>query len=60
MKRKPVGSISYKIRCNRDVKITLSPYIDFDVSNYDSNWDEKFWETIEKVNTLNKSLVKVR
>ena len=36
----------------------MSPYIDFDVSNYDSNWDEKFWETIEKVNTLNKSLVK--
>jgi len=58
MKRKPVGAISYKIRCNRDVKITLSPYIDFDVSNDDSNWDENFWETIEKVNTLNKSLVK--
>ena len=58
MKRKHIGSISYNIKCSRDVKITLSPYIDFDVSNDDSNWDEKFWETIEKVNTLNKSLVK--
>ena len=43
MKRKSVGAISYKIRCNRDVKISLAPYIDFDVSNDDSNWDEKFW-----------------
>ena len=58
MKRKSVGAISYKIRCNRDVKISLAPYIDFDVSNDDSNWDEKFWETKEKINTQNKSLVK--
>lgn len=60
MKRKSVGAISYKIRCNRDVKISLSPYINFDVSNDDSNWDEKFWETNEKINTQNKSLVKSR
>ena len=58
MKRKYIGAISYSIKCSRDVKITSSPYIDFDVSNDDSNWDEKFWETIEKVNTQNKSLVK--
>ncbi len=58
MKRKSVGAISYKIRCNRDVKISMSQYIDFDVSNDDSNWDEKFWETKEKINTQNKSLVK--
>ena len=58
MKRKHIGAISYNIKCSRDVKITLSPYIDFDVSNDDSNWDEKFWETTEKINTLNKSLVK--
>ena len=39
MKKKSVGAISFKIRCNRDVKISLSPYIGFDVSNDDSNWD---------------------
>ena len=58
MKRKSVGAISYKIKCNRDVKISLSPYIDFDVSNSDSNWDEKFWETKEKLNEQNISLIK--
>tara|TARA_B100001057_G_scaffold268128_1_gene268245 strand:- start:3 stop:2312 length:2310 start_codon:yes stop_codon:yes gene_type:complete len=58
MKRKSVGAISYTIKCSRDVKITVSPYIDFDVSNNDSNWDEKFWDIKEKINTQNRSLVK--
>ena len=58
MKRKHIGAISYKIKCNKDVTITLSPYIDFDVSNNDSNWNEKFWEIKEIVNTKNSSLVK--
>ena len=58
MKRKSIGVISYTIKCNRDVKISLSPYIDFDVSNEDSNWGEKFWEIKEKVNTKDSSLVK--
>ena len=58
MKRKYIGAISYNIKCNRDVNITVSPYIDYDISNEDSNWDEKFWETKEKINTQNKSLVK--
>ena len=48
MKRKSVGAISFKIRCNRDVKISLSPYIGFDVSNDDSNWDEKFGKQKKK------------
>ena len=58
LKRKSIGAISYNIKCNRDVNITASPYIDYDISNEDSNWDEKFWETKEKINTQNRSLVK--
>ena len=58
MRRKSIGAISYTIKCNRNIKISLSPYIDFDISNDDSNWGEKFWDIKEKTNTRDRSLVK--
>tara|TARA_A100001011_G_scaffold264033_1_gene272635 strand:- start:52 stop:2361 length:2310 start_codon:yes stop_codon:yes gene_type:complete len=58
MRRESIGAISYSLKCNRDIKIDISPFIDFDVSNNDSNWDEKFWDIIERTNTRKKSLIK--
>lgn len=39
-----IGAIRYSIQAlNFDGKITTTPYVDFDVENEDSNYDEKFW-----------------
>lgn len=46
---KEVGAISYKIiPLNFSGKISVSPYIDGDVKNEDSNYDEKFWDEVSK------------
>ncbi|MBB5394786.1 glycoside hydrolase family 65 protein [Mucilaginibacter sp. AK015] len=42
-----VGAIRYSITpLNFDGKLTLLPFIDGDVKNQDSNYDEKFWEAV--------------
>jgi maltose phosphorylase len=42
-----IGAISYTLSpINFEGKITLVPYLDFDVENEDSNYDEKFWEAL--------------
>jgi len=43
------GAIRYTIEAlNFSEKVTISPYIDFDVVNADSNYDEKFWDEVNK------------
>ena len=37
------GAISYKLTSNKDITLQLESYIDGDVKNRDSNYDEKFW-----------------
>ncbi len=45
--RDEIGAIKYSITpLNFSSKATLTPYLDFDVQNKDSNYDEKFWEHI--------------
>lgn len=42
-----VGAINYQITpINSDAKITFQPYIDGDIKNEDTNWEDKFWDTI--------------
>ncbi len=44
MVRPEVGAIRYSVQAlNFEGKITFTPYVDFDVQNEDSNYDEKFW-----------------
>lgn len=44
-----VGVIKYSITpINFSAKITLTPYIDGDVVNKDSNYDEKFWDEVNR------------
>lgn len=42
-----LGVINYSIKAlNRDCEIVFSPYLDGGITNEDSNWDDKFWDTI--------------
>jgi maltose phosphorylase len=44
-----IGAIRYKIKpLNFSGELTVSPYLDGDVKNEDSNYDEKFWVEIKK------------
>ncbi len=44
------GAIRYAIKAvNFSGKITINPSIDADVSNKDTNWDEKFWLEVTKL-----------
>jgi maltose phosphorylase len=53
-----IGAIRYAIKpLNFSSKATLSIHIDADVVNVDSNYDEKFWEEVNKEATEGRSLV---
>ncbi|MEO6347588.1 MAG: family 65 glycosyl hydrolase domain-containing protein, partial [Aquaticitalea sp.] len=42
-----IGAIQYNVTpINNDAQITLAPYLDAGISNEDSNWDDKFWNTL--------------
>jgi maltose phosphorylase len=43
-----IGAILYSLKPDFDGTLTLSPYVDADVINEDSNYDEKFWVDIDK------------
>ncbi len=44
-----VGAIRYTLEAlNFSEKITISPYLNFDVVNQDANYDEKFWDEVTK------------
>ncbi|GCD10687.1 family 65 glycosyl hydrolase domain-containing protein [Clostridium tagluense] len=47
MKRGEIGTIKYSIKpLNFKGKLEITPYLDGDVMNSDSNYDEKFWDEI--------------
>ncbi|MBL0743633.1 glycoside hydrolase family 65 protein [Chryseolinea lacunae] len=53
-----VGAIRYAITpLNFTAKTTLSLYVDADVVNKDSNYDEKFWEEVNKEATEGRAIV---
>jgi maltose phosphorylase len=44
-----IGAIEYKVTAlNFSGKLTITPYVDFDVENEDANYDEKFWLEVDK------------
>ncbi len=58
MARGEVGAIRYSITpLNFSSKATLSIYVDADVMNKDSNYDEKFWEEVYKETSEGKGIV---
>jgi maltose phosphorylase len=41
-----VGAIKYEVKpINGDAEITFEPYLDSGITNEDTNWDDKFWDT---------------
>ncbi|WP_151735404.1 glycoside hydrolase family 65 protein ['Paenibacillus yunnanensis' Narsing Rao et al. 2020] len=49
MARHEIGAIRYSVTpLNFSGIITVTPYLDGDVKNKDSNYDEKFWNEVEK------------
>jgi maltose phosphorylase len=49
MTRKEIGAIRYSITpLNFTDEVRFVPYLDFDVINHDSNYDEKFWEAVSE------------
>ena len=61
MAEKEIGSIRYSITpLNFDGKLRLTPYLDGDIKNTDSNYDEKFWEEVQKENAVGQASLTVK
>jgi maltose phosphorylase len=55
------GVIKYTITpVNFEGEVTLTPYIDGDIVNKDSNYDEKFWDEVSKKISTNNGFVQLR
>ncbi|MFF2018599.1 glycoside hydrolase family 65 protein [Paenibacillus sp. NPDC058177] len=49
MTRQEIGAIRYSIvPLNFAGQLTITPYLDGDIKNKDANYDEKFWNEVEK------------
>ncbi|MBN1251611.1 MAG: glycoside hydrolase family 65 protein [Bacteroidales bacterium] len=56
-----IAAIKYSITpINFDGEITFIPYIDVDIKNEDSNYDEKFWTEVEKESLLKEGYIIAR
>ncbi|KWX79088.1 maltose phosphorylase [Paenibacillus riograndensis] len=49
MARREIGAIRYSVSpVNFAGELTITPYLDGDIKNKDANYDEKFWNEVEK------------
>ena len=56
-----LGAIQYQITpLNQDAKVSFKPYVDAGIENEDTNWEERFWETLEVKNQDNQAYVVAR
>ncbi|MCK7589050.1 glycoside hydrolase family 65 protein [Subsaxibacter sp. CAU 1640] len=43
-----LGAIEYNLTLlNNDAQVVVAPYLDAGITNEDSNWDDKFWNTMD-------------
>ncbi|GAA4278451.1 glycoside hydrolase family 65 protein [Aquimarina mytili] len=43
-----VGAIQYEVTpVNQEAEIVFTPYLDAGITNEDTNWDDKFWDTYD-------------
>ncbi|MBP6619681.1 MAG: glycoside hydrolase family 65 protein [Leadbetterella sp.] len=57
----PIGQVDYEIiPVNFDGKIKITPYLDGNVQNRDSNYNEYFWDEISKSATDNRAYLQVK
>ncbi|UGS23927.1 glycoside hydrolase family 65 protein [Flavobacterium channae] len=56
-----LGAIQYEVTpLNQDAKVVFKPYVDAGIENEDTNWEERFWETLEVKNQDNQAYVVAR
>ncbi|HEA31006.1 MAG TPA: glycoside hydrolase family 65 protein [Leeuwenhoekiella sp.] len=53
-----IGAIKYKVTpLNRDVTMSYEPYLDSGITNEDTNWDDKFWNTLSVSEKDNRAYI---
>ncbi len=53
-----VGAIKFEIKpINTDAEVVLKPYLDAGITNEDSNWDDKFWNTTKISSEKNRAFI---
>src|SRR5210317_1833990 len=53
-----IGAISYTIKpINTDAEIIYQPYLDSSITNEDTNWDDKFWDTLKVSQDMEKAFI---
>ena len=53
-----VGAINYEITAESgDAEIKFVPYLDSGITNEDSNWDDKFWNTTSVTSEANQAFI---
>ena len=53
-----LGAISYNITLvNKQADVTFVPYIDSGITNEDSNWDDKFWNSTNVSTSENRAFI---
>ncbi|ATA89319.1 family 65 glycosyl hydrolase [Capnocytophaga stomatis] len=53
-----VGVIRYEVTpLNTDAEINFESYLDSSIENHDTNWEEKFWNTLEVQHVNNKGFI---
>ena len=53
-----LGAISYEIvPLSVDTEVVMLPYLDSGITNEDSNWDDKFWNTTEVTSQENRAFI---
>jgi maltose phosphorylase len=56
-----LGAINYSITpLNSDASITYGPYVDSGITNEDTNWDDKFWDTLNVSHENNQAFIKAK
>lgn len=56
-----VGAIKYEIKAlNTDADIHFESYLDSGITNEDSNWDDKFWDTTNVGSKNNRAFIEAK
>ncbi|SFS34923.1 maltose phosphorylase [Zhouia amylolytica] len=56
-----LGAIKYSVTpINKNADIVFRPYLDSGIENYDTNWEEKFWETLEVQSNESQAVIVTR
>ena len=56
-----LGVINYNVTpINADATITFRPYLDSGITNEDTNWDDKFWDTLNVSHENNQAFIQAK